>query len=94
MYARVTYFEGSPDRAHEAVREVREVALPIAESAAGYEGTLLLVDDEAGRAIAITFWANRDDMEATEDAANTLRHLPEARWAIQAVERYEVALRR
>jgi hypothetical protein len=86
--------EGSPERASEAVREMREVALPIAESAAGYEGTILLVDDEAGRAMAITFWTNRDDMDATEAAANTLRHLPEARWAIQAVERYEVALRR
>jgi hypothetical protein len=94
MYARVTYFEGSPERAAEAVHEVRERALPIASAAAGYEGALLLVDDSAGRAMAVTFWASREEMDASEEAANTLRHLPEARWAIQAVERYEVALRR
>lgn len=94
MHARVTYLEGAPERAQEAVREVRERALTVIGAAGGFEGALLLLDAEAGRAMAITLWASRQDLDATEDLANDLRHLPEARWAVQAVERYEVALRR
>jgi heme-degrading monooxygenase HmoA len=94
MFARVTYLEGSPARAVEAVRQVRDQAVPAAQSAGGFEGVILLVDQEGGRAMTITFWSSREDLEASEEVANTLRHLPEARWAVQAVERYEVALRR
>ena len=93
MFARVTYMEGAPARADQAVVDIRDRALPVTRDAAGFEGLLLLVDADAGRAMAVTFWSTRRDMDGSEDLANSLRHLPDARWAVQAVERYEVALR-
>jgi hypothetical protein len=93
VYARVTWFEGAGERAREAVRGIRELALPAARSAPGFEGLMFLVDRNAGRALAVTLWASLEDLENSEELAGQLRSLPIARWSAGGTERYEVAVR-
>ena len=93
MYARVTWLEGSPAQAHEAITAMREQAIPAATAAPGFEEILFLVDREGGRALALTLWETLEDLEASEDLARHLRTLPVARWAASGAERFEVALR-
>jgi hypothetical protein len=93
MHARVTWLEGSPAQAGEAIGGIREQVLPAIRDVAGFAGLWLLLDREAGRAMTLTLWETREDMDASEEAALRLRNLPIARWRAQGTERYEVTLR-
>lgn len=93
MYARVTWLEGSPAQAREAVAAMREQAIPVIEATPGFQEVLFLMDREGGRALALTFWETLEDLEASEELARRLRSLPVARWATSGAERFEVALR-
>lgn len=94
MYARVTWLEGSPAQAHEAIEGIRKQALPAIERAPGFGELFLLLDREHGRAMAITTWETKEDLDASEELARRLRSLPLARWSSSGTERYEVAIRR
>ena len=93
MYARVTWLEGSPAQAREAVAAMREQAIPAIEATTGFQEVLFLMDREGGRALALTFWETLEDLEDSEELARRLRSLPVARWATLGAERFEVALR-
>ncbi len=93
MYARATWFEGSPSQARTAITAMREQGIPAVEATPGFEELLFLVDREGGRALAVTLWETREDLDATEELAQHLRSLPVARWASSGSERFEVALR-
>ena len=93
MYARVTWLEGSPAQAREAIAAMREQAIPAIEAAPGFQELLFLVDREGGRALAVTLWETLEDLEGSEDLARRLRSLPLARWAASGAERFELALR-
>jgi hypothetical protein len=92
MHARVTWLEGSPGRAGEAVSAIRDQALPLVRDAPGFRQLLFLVDRSAGRAMAITLWDTAEDRDATDELANRLRNLPIARWSTELPERFEVLL--
>ncbi len=94
MYARVTWLEGSAERAREAIQAVREEALPAIEGTPGFLELFLLLDRENGRALTITTWETREDLDASEDLARRLRALPIARWSAAGAERYEVVIRK
>ena len=94
MYARVTWLEGSPAQAREAIEGIRQQALPSIERAPGFKELILLLDREHGRALTITTWETREDLDASEEMARRLRMLPLARWSVSGTERYEVAIRR
>ena len=93
MYARVTWFEGSPAQAHEAISGMREHAIPAVKSAPGFSELLFLMDREGGRALAVTLWETPEDLDDSEELAHRLRSLPIARWSASGAERFEVALR-
>lgn len=93
MYARVTWLEGSPAQAREAIAAMREQAIPAVQAAPGFSEILFLVDREAGRALALTLWETLEDLDESEALAHRLRALPVARWSASGTERFEVALR-
>jgi heme-degrading monooxygenase HmoA len=94
MFARVSYFEGQVDDVDAAVSEVEKRISPQLESVPGFRGMQYLVDREAGRSIAVTFWEDEQSMRASEEEANRIRR--EASDLLESktlkVERYEVAI--
>ena len=48
MFARVTTFQGSPDRIEEGLRIFRENVIPWLRDATGFRGWLVLLDREQG----------------------------------------------
>jgi heme-degrading monooxygenase HmoA len=94
MFARVSTFQGSPDRTAEGIRVAREQILPAARLQDGFLGIYLLFDRESGRSLSFTLWETEEDMKASEEAA--LRARTESAEAageiVVSVERYEVAL--
>ena len=93
MHARVTRIEGSAEQLDEMVRQFEERTVPVLQGLDGYEGYVLLGDRGSGRAMAVTYWASEEDLQASDDAVT-----PERERAAQAaaatsgpvVERYEV----
>lgn len=95
MHARVTRVTGSADRTDEGIQSFRDKVLPVVQQAAGFRGTLLLVDRQSGKGIGISLWESEEDMRASEEAvAPTRQQTTEALGATgePEVERYEVAV--
>ncbi len=94
MFARVSTFQGPPDRTADGIRVAREQILPAARLQDGFLGIYLLFDRESGRSLSITLWETEEDMRASEEAA--LRARTESADVsgdvVVGVERYEVAL--
>jgi hypothetical protein len=65
LIARVTTFEGDPERMVEGVRIYREQVVPWLRDSTGFRGVIILVDHESDRGMGISFWAT---MEAATDA--------------------------
>jgi heme-degrading monooxygenase HmoA len=74
MHARMSIFEGRPDKIDEALRQAREGVLPQAkEMDPGFKGIIALADRQSGKMLGITFWESEEAMRATEEGANRLR---------------------
>lgn len=93
MFARVSTYQGDPDKLDEGTRYAVDQVLPRARQMAGWKGIYVLVDRESGKQLSVTLWESEQDMRASEEAANRLREeLAEASdETITDVERYEVA---
>ena len=94
MFARVSTFQGPPDRTAEGIRVAREQILPAARLQDGFLGIFLLFDRESGRSLSVTLWESEEEMKASEDAARRARteSAEAAGEIIVGVERYEVVL--
>src|SRR5919204_323766 len=92
--ARLSIFEGSPDRLDEGTRYAREEIMPQVEQLDGYRGVLSLVDRQAGRTKLITLWESEEAMRASDEPADEFRRRAAEGAAshIVGVERYEVAV--
>ena len=95
MFARVSTFQGSPDRTAEGISVAREQILPAARLQDGFRGIYILFDRGSGRSLAITLWETEEDLRASEEAALRARteSAVTAGEVVLGVERYEVALR-
>ncbi len=94
MHARVSTINGSSDQVDAGITNFRENVVPFTRQDGG-KGSLLLVDRQTGKVIAITLWENEEALRASEDKANQLRaQAAEQGGASQAptVDRYEVAV--
>jgi heme-degrading monooxygenase HmoA len=67
MFARVTTLQFKPGRSEEGIGIFKRSVVPAAKAQKGYRGAYLLVDREASRAIAVTFWDNEADAAANEE---------------------------
>jgi hypothetical protein len=65
VIARVTTFEGDPERMVEGVRIYREEVVPWLRDSTGFRGVIILVDHENERGLGISFWTT---METATDA--------------------------
>jgi len=93
MFARVNRW---PSLKPEAIEDFRTETVPAARRMPGIRELLLLFDRETERAISISLWESREDMLASEPAAQQLRDQDvQTGLASEApvVERYEVVVR-
>jgi quinol monooxygenase YgiN len=73
MYARTTTLRGNPQSVDDLIATVRDEVLPGLMQLEGCVGLSLLVDPDAGRAIATSAWETEGAMRASADAARPLR---------------------
>jgi hypothetical protein len=73
VYARVTEFEGSPERMEEGVRLFREAVIPWLREGTGFRGWIVLFDRPAEKALALTFWATEEAMTDSAASGGDLR---------------------
>ena len=73
MYARVTEFEGSPERIEEGVRLFREEVIPWLRDATGFRGWIVLLDRQGEKALGLTFWATEEAMTDPARSGGDLR---------------------
>src|SRR5215212_1753339 len=95
MHARMSIFEGPPDKLDEGVRHAREVILPQAkEMDPGFKGIIAPTDRQSGKMLGITFWESEEALRASEEAANRLREgsAEAGGGTVAGVEGYEVGL--
>jgi heme-degrading monooxygenase HmoA len=95
MHARLTRFEGSPERIDDAVRQTEDVWVPRLREIDGFGGVVTLADRGTGTIVAITYWESEDAMRASDEKVTDVRK--EVADAVAArsqpiVEHYEVAL--
>jgi heme-degrading monooxygenase HmoA len=73
MYARTTTLRGDPQAVDDLIATVRDEVLPGLMQLEGCVGLSLLVDRDAGRAIATSAWETEDAMRASAESVRPLR---------------------
>ena len=89
MFARVTTFEGAPDRVDELARYAAERVLPALSELDGFNGLLRLTERQKGMVLAVSLWETEEAMRASEEAVDQIRS-EAASETIAGVDRYEV----
>ena len=93
MYARTTTLRGNPQSVDDLIATVRDEVLPGLMQLEGCVGLSLLVDRDAGRAIATSAWETEAAMRASADAVRPLRDRAAASFgATPEVEEWEIAV--
>jgi hypothetical protein len=92
--ARVTRFEGSPDRIDDGVLFINEHIVPELRELTGWRGLIVLVDRGTGSTRTISFWDGPESLAATAERAEGLgRQVAEALGeSFTGFAEYEVAL--
>ena len=96
MHARVSFYEvASGGDAAAAVKGFEDAMQPLLQME-GNQGVELLVDQDSGKAITITYWDTEEHLQSSAEQANKLRQEASdtAGLTIQGVESYEVVLER
>jgi heme-degrading monooxygenase HmoA len=70
MFARVSTYQGSPEKVADGIRHVEQTSL---DGMPGLKGTYLLVNRQSGKAITITLWESEEALNSTAGAASPLR---------------------
>ena len=73
MHARLTRFEGAPDRIDDAVRQTEEVFVPRLREIEGFGGIVSLADRSTGTVVAITYWESEEAMRASHEKVTEVR---------------------
>ncbi len=73
MFARVTTFEGDPERMEEGARLFSEEVIPWLRDATGFRGWIVLLDRERRRSLGLTFWATEEAMKDEEATGGAIR---------------------
>ena len=92
MFARVSTFQGPPEKVEDGIKAVNEQVLPAAKEMRGFKGMLALADRETGKMIGITLWESEEALNESEEAASQLRSGASTGGGadILSVERFEV----
>lgn len=93
MIGRVSTFRGSAEQLEEGFRIYREQVSPWLRDATGFRGWLGLLDREKGKAVAISFWATRENAESAGAGAALRDEVAETVGTpLESTEYFEVAL--
>ena len=96
MRARVVIVRIQPDKADEAANLFRDSVVPAGQQQQGFEGALLLVDPDTGKALSVTMWESEAAMERSEDSGyikEQLAKFGELFAELPRAEHYEVRVR-
>jgi hypothetical protein len=74
MHARISTIEGDPGRIDQAIDVVREKAIPALRGLPGFVAVNFLAERSTGKLVAVAFYADRSALEASAEAAGSLRH--------------------
>jgi heme-degrading monooxygenase HmoA len=94
MHARVSFYEvASGGDTAAGVKGFEDAMQPLLQME-GNRGVELLVDQDSGKAITITYWETEEDLRSSAEQANKLRKEASdtGGLSIRGVENYEVAL--
>jgi heme-degrading monooxygenase HmoA len=73
MFARITWFQRSPDRIEEGITTYRQQAVPALSALQGFMGAAMLVDRGTGAGVTVNYWDSAESMQASEETGATLR---------------------
>lgn len=73
MFARVTTFQGDPERMVEGARIFREEVVPWLRDSTGFRGVIVMVDRENERAMGVSFWTTKETATDAFTSGATLR---------------------
>jgi heme-degrading monooxygenase HmoA len=92
VFARITKFEGPPERVDELHYAVVERVLPAVRRLHGFAGALVLANRQNGKVQGVTLWESEQAMSASEESAYWFRiySAETASETVTGVERYEV----
>ena len=92
MFARLTLLEGPPERYDDAVRTIREQALPGLREIPGLVASYIGFDRATGKAMGLSIFDTEESLHTSEEVTEWLRKSSgEAAGAhVVAVERYEI----
>jgi hypothetical protein len=92
VFARITKYEGPPERVDELQYVVVERVLPAARRLEGFAGALVFADRQNGKVQVVALWESVQAMDASEDSAYWFRtySAETASETVTGVERYEV----
>jgi heme-degrading monooxygenase HmoA len=92
VFARITEFEGPPERVDELRYALVERALPAARRLDGFAGALIFADRQSGKVQVVILWESEQAMSASEESAYWFRiySAEAADETVTSVERYEV----
>jgi heme-degrading monooxygenase HmoA len=99
MNARLSRWAGlDAERLNETVQQFEQQFLPALEQMSGFGGCVVMLDQKAGKAAAMTFWETDQDMRASDKLADEARAAAEAQQSGPVrepiIDHYEVVLRR
>jgi len=93
MYARTTTLRGNPQAVDDLIATVRDEVLPGLMQLDGCVGLSLLVDRDAGRAIATSAWETEDAMRASAESVRPLRdRAAQAFGGTPEIQEWEIAV--
>jgi heme-degrading monooxygenase HmoA len=93
MYARTSTLRGDPQAVDDLIATVRDEVLPGLMQLEGCVGLSLLVDRDAGRAIATSAWESEEAMRASAEQVRPLRdRAAQAFGGTPEVEEWEIAV--
>jgi hypothetical protein len=93
VYARVARWEGSdPDAIRRSAERIGEVSASGPPEGVPGKGFLLLIDPDAGRTLAIGFFATKEDLETGDRALRAMDPPAEGMGSVASIEMYEVGV--
>jgi hypothetical protein len=94
VHARLTRWTGvPPESIRGVIDDYERTQIPFLESRPGFLGALVIADHVGGLITGVTLWSSRATMQASEQAAVTVRSAAESgfgRWERPLVDRCEV----
>jgi hypothetical protein len=95
MYARVITFSGAgSDKRDAALEMIRGTVVPMLRTFDGYEGYILLTDEDRSRAQGIVLWDSEDAANAAEEklAERRKEMVSQVGTTIESVDLYEAPI--